>query len=180
MKKIAILALITFSFLRPFNAQSQTKEETIDWLKSKIGMLPNDYQKWYNLRVINGKVYLTYVQGLYDKPEKAFGAIRIDFSKITSISYQQEEKSFKLILTGKFDAHDNSRNYGFDKSFDLVDIEKTYNSEDWFGRFIKDDASKMQLNYFTDLVEMKRIVKAYEHLTTLCGAKLVKDDLFKN
>jgi hypothetical protein len=28
--------------------------------------------------------------------------------------------------------------------------------------------------------EIKIIKKAYEHLATLCGAKLVSDDLFKN
>lgn len=171
MKKIAILMIISLGFLNPFEVKSQSKEQTIAWLQSKTGLLNADFIKWYNLRQKGNSTYLTYAQGLYNNTaEHVPTAVKVDFTTITGISFRVEESSCVITLSGSF--YGFSSGYGFQLSND----DNSLYEDQW----VKNQSLMIITYNTTDTDLMKRIVKAYEHLATLCGANLVKDDLFKN
>ena len=149
--------IISLGFLNPFNAKSQTKEQTIGWLKGKSGSLL--YAQYYALDFDqNGAVRMSYPQS-----SSNWDIIQVNFSMVTGVSYVKQAangnmpEAYMITLGGtfiKFRASDS----------------KEYTN-----------ASNIAMSYIgVDENEIKRIAKAYEHLATLCGAKVVSDDLFKN
>jgi hypothetical protein len=157
MKKIIIISILLIGFLTHFNAKSQTKEQTVSWLKAKSGSLL--YATDYTLDIDQyGTVRMGYPQG-----SSNYNAIRVEFSKVSSVSYVKQ-----LGKDGRPDAFMISLGGTFLKRYSPYQEEYT-------------NASNVSMSYFSiDENEAKRIVKAYEHLATLCGAKVVSDDLFKN
>ena len=157
MKKSLIIIFITvLGFLNSFDAKSQTKEQTTNWLKGKSGLLV--YASDYSIELdYNGAVKMSYPQLLNGE------FIKVDFSKVISASYVKRQAAdgypdvYMILLGGTFAKF----KYSFSEEYETV--------------------SNISLSYTKiDENDAKRIVKAYEHLATLCGGKVVSDDLFKN
>ena len=155
--KTMLLALLLFlGFALTEQAQAQTKEETIAWLKVKA-RLNRASNSWGS--DFASKTYFTeeYLEIPYSINE--YGLVRstgkINYNAIQSVTLT----GTTIVLTGH-----------------------TVFTEDR-GRFegIKTlDKNSCSL-YFTDKAdneELMKIVKALKHLATISGAKLVDDDLF--
>ena len=158
MKKTLIIIFITaLGLLNPFYAKSQTKEQTVNWLKAKSGSLKY---------AINYLIELDYdgaVKMSYPQSSSISDIIKVDFSKVNAVSYVKQQAA-----NGYPDAYMISLGGTFAKFYYSDSKEYT-------------NVSSISLSYMgVDENDAKRIVKAYEHLATLCGGKVVNDDLFKN
>lgn len=178
MKKIMLTTMLLIGFLNPFNAKSQTKEQTVNWLKSKLGALHGQYANSYKIEAGSTDAYLIYSQYAGYRDYR-----RVEFSKVTGVSYtrvrdEQRGEGFMITLGGSFDKVEkwNAESKEWRESY----VEEQYQNHQNL-KFTPDMFSKMDISYFgISEDEIKRVVKAYSHLATLCGGKVVSDDLFKN
>jgi len=160
MKKAFLLAFLVFSV---YVIEAQTKEETLDFLKTYYSTIPianrnfGDYKVTYDdgMNTDNYKecVIVSYVaNGKRSIPILILGN---DFKKITSISYSSKVENdgyaaweFKITL---------KNNEGDDADNDVYTI------------YIPNSKSEAYLEKFK---------KALTRLATLNGAKIVSEDLF--
>ena len=173
MKIIIFLITISLGFFNPFNANSQTKEQTIQWLKAKTGNIHNpDFAKYYFLRYSESDADLFYVNGSGGGSD-----IRhINFSKITGANYVFTNNSYQIRLTGEVNEVFKQNSDGSkDKYF--RDISEYGAGNTYLNRGAY---SVIEIWYAVNEEEIKKIKKAYEHLGKLCGANIASDDLFKN
>ena len=178
MKKLMITTMLLCGFLYSFNAKSQTKEQTVNWLKSKLGGLHTAFSNSYKIEAGSTDAYLIYSQYGGYKDYR-----RVEFSKVTGVSYirvrdEQRGDGFMITLGGSFDKVEKWN--AVDKIWEEYKIEEQYQNQQYL-KFTPNMFSKMDITYYgISEDEVKRVVKAYSHLATLCGGKVVSDDLFKN
>lgn len=178
MKKLTLLALMTLGLLKPFKVQSQTKEQTVSWLKSKLGALPNVYANKYKIETETTDAFIIYSQYNGHSDFR-----RAQFSKVTGVSYtrvrdEQRGEGFMITLGGSFDKVEKWNNES--KTWDVYFVDTEYQNKHNL-KFTPDVYSKIDITYFGITEdEVKRIQKAYQHLAKLCGSNVVSDDLFKN
>lgn len=173
MNKIAFLIILSFGFLNPFNTKSQTKEQTIQWLRAKTGNIHNqDYAKTFSLKAFENDAHIFYTSNRYGAD-----ILHLDFSKVTGANYiyNKDADAYQLRLTGEVDklyklSSDGAKSYYLQIS--EYEASSTYKETG--------ASSVIEIWYAVGEEEIKKIKKAYEHLGKLCGANIVSDDLFKN
>jgi hypothetical protein len=172
MKKTLIILMVSLSF-GINNAQAQTKEQTIQWLKAKTGNIHNpDFAKTFYLSAIEKDAHIFYTTNNYGS-----SILHLDFSKLTGANYifNKEFGAYQLRLTGEADRLYKLNSDGTKEYYIQISEYEASNTYKEGGV-----SSVIEIWYAVSEDEIKKIKKAYEHLGKLCGANIVSDDLFKN
>jgi hypothetical protein len=163
--KVILFTLISVLTLSTQHLQAQTKQETIDWMKTKL----NTYNPCLIYSNYKGKRYESLSFDLFsDLSTINTSRVKFQMEKHSSVEFNWSSITSVTVINAKLIVTfvDN----GVIAKARFSDNDYDYNSNNFEFRYWGADTAK----------EVERFRKAIEHLAVLNGASIIKDDLFND